>query len=264
MVGFIGCGNMASAIIKGILKSGFLDASSIGVFDTQKDKTEAFAKENGLKLFGSETELSENCTTVVLAVKPNVFPSLLSKIGESLQKTDPLIISIAAGKTTEFIASLLPYTPRAVRIMPNINAKVCAAVSAYCGSERVSDEDLSFVSGFCNSFGKGIEIEEKLFSVYSAIGGCSPAFAYMFIDSLARGAVKNGMPKAEALEVAAQAVLGSAKMILESESHPWQLVDEVCSPGGTTIEGVASLQNDGFEASVIKAVEASYNKDKKV
>ena len=145
--------------------------------------------------------------------------------------------------------------------MPNINAKVCAAISAYCGNERVSAEDKDFVEGFCNAFGKGIEIEEKLFSIYSAIGGCSPAFAYMFIDSLARGAVKNGMTKAAALEVAAQAVLGSAKMILESGEHPWKLVDAVCSPGGTTIEGVASLQNDGFEASVIKAVEASYNKD---
>ena len=112
------------------------------------------------------------------------------------------------------------------------------------------------------SSGKGIEIEEKLFSIYTAIGGCSPAFAYMFIDSLARGAVKNGMTKDAALKVAAQAVLGSAKMILESNEHPWKLVDAVCSPGGTTIEGVASLQEDGFEASVISAVEASFNKDK--
>ena len=262
MVGFIGCGNMASAIIGGILSSGFLDAGSIGVFDVLKDKTEAFAKEKGIRFFYDEKELIESCSTVVLAVKPNVFPSLLSKVGSLLEKNDPLIISIAAGKSTGEIASLLPYSPRIIRIMPNINAKVCAAISACCGNERVSAEDKEFALGFCNSFGKGIEIEEKLFSIYSAIGGCSPAFAYMFIDSLARGAVKNGMTKAAALEVAAQAVLGSAKMILESQEHPWKLVDAVCSPGGTTIEGVASLQNDGFEASVIKAVEASYNKDK--
>ena len=262
MVGFIGCGNMASAIIGGILSSGFLDAGSIGIYDILKDKTEAFAKERGIRFFSEENELIENCNTVVLAVKPNVFPSLLSKVGRLLEKNDPLIISIAAGKSTEEIASLLPYSPRVIRIMPNINAKVCAAISAYCGNERASAEDREFVNGFCSSFGKGIEIEEKLFSIYSAIGGCSPAFAYMFIDSLARGAVKNGMTKAAALEVAAQAVLGSARMILESEEHPWKLVDAVCSPGGTTIEGVASLQKDGFEASVINAVEASYNKDK--
>lgn len=264
MVGFIGCGNMASAIIGGILSSGFLDASSIGVYDIIKDKTEGFAKENGIKFFSDENELIESCSTVVLAVKPNVFPSLLSDVGTLLEKNDPLIISIAAGKSTKEIASLLPYTPRVIRIMPNINAQVCAAVSAYCGNERVSAEDKEFALGFCNSFGKGVEIEEKLFSIYSAIGGCSPAFAYMFIDSLARGAVKNGMSKSAALEVAAQAVLGSAKLILESKEHPWKLVDAVCSPGGTTIEGVASLQSDGFEASVIKAVEASYNKDKRL
>lgn len=262
MVGFIGCGNMASAIIGGILSSGFLDAGSIGVYDILKDKTEAFAKEQGIKLFTDEKELIDICSTVVLSVKPNVFPSLLSEVGALLEKNDPLIISIAAGKSTEEIASILPYSPRVVRIMPNINAKACAAISAYCGNERVSAEDKEFIEGFCDSFGKGIEIEEKLFSIYSAIGGCSPAFVYMFIDSLARGAVKNGMTKSAALEVAAQAVLGSAKMILESQEHPWKLVDAVCSPGGTTIEGVASLQKDGFEASVIKAVEASYNKDK--
>ncbi len=264
MVGFIGCGNMASAIIRGMLSSGFLEGGSIGVFDVLTEKTEAFAKEQGIRFFSSEAELIENCRAVVLAVKPNVFPLLLSKVGSALEKNDPLIISIAAGKTTDEISSLLPYAPRVIRIMPNINAKVCAAISAYCGNERATDEDLSFVEGFCGSFGKGIAIEEKLFSIYSAIGGCSPAFVYMFIDSLARGAVKNGMTKAAALEVAAQAVLGSAKMILESEEHPWKLVDAVCSPGGTTIEGVAALQNDGFEASVIKAVEASYNKDKRL
>ncbi len=264
MVGFIGCGNMATAIIKGMLSSGFLDGSSIGVYDILAEKTESFAKEQGIKFFADKNELIESCTTVVLSVKPNIFPSLLCEIGGLLEKNDPLLISIAAGKTTEDITAMLPFTPRVVRIMPNINAKVCAAISAFCGNERVSDEDFSFVEGFCNSFGKGIAIEEKLFSVYSAIGGCSPAFVYMFIDSLARGAVKNGMSKAASLEIAAQAVMGSAKMILESDTHPWQLVDAVCSPGGTTIEGVASLQNDGFEASVIKAVEASYNKDKRL
>lgn len=264
MVGFIGCGNMACAIIKGMLSSGFLDGGSIGVYDVLTEKTEEFANEQGIRFFADKNELIGSCTTVVLAVKPNVFPALLCEIGEELHKNDPLIISIAAGKTTENIAEMLPYMPRIVRIMPNINAKVCEAISAFCGNKRVTAEDLSFVEGFCNSFGKGIAIEEKLFSIYSAIGGCSPAFVYMFIDSLARAAVKNGMTKAAALEVAAQAVMGSAKMLLESDEHPWKLVDAVCSPGGTTIEGVASLQSDGFEASVIKAVEASYNKDKRL
>lgn len=264
MTGFIGSGNMASAIIKGMVSSGFLHGEDIAVFDIDTEKTKALSGEYGLKNSDSAKEIASECDVVVLSVKPNIFPALLSEIGEELKKKDPLIISIAAGKTLGFISDLLPYEPRLIRVMPNINAKVCEAISAFCGNERATSEDRAFAESFCNAFGRGIEIDEKLFSVYSAIGGCSPAFCYMFIDSMARAAVKNGMSKKQALEVSAQAVLGSAKMILESDSHPWQLVDEVCSPGGTTIEGVASLQKDGFEQAVINAVEASYNKDKRL
>lgn len=263
MIGFIGSGNMAGAIIKGLIKAG-CRATKLAVYDICREKAQSLADRYSLYVMDSEKEIAEKCDTVVLAVKPDVFPSLLEKIGEELKANDPLIISIAAGKTTEFIASLLPYTPRLIRIMPNINAKAQAAISAYCGNERITDGDKEFVKEFCDTFGRGIEIAEKNFSIYSAIGGCSPAFAYMFIDSLARAAVKNGMTKADALEVAAQAVLGSAKLILESNEHPWRLIDEVCSPGGTTIEGVCALQGYGFEAAVEAAVEASYNKDKKL
>lgn len=264
MIGFIGSGNMASAIIRGLVADGKYDGSDIAVYDICREKAQELSRELSLCLKASEREIAAQCDTVVLAVKPDAFPSLLSQIGEELKANDPLIISIAAGKTTEFIASLLPYTPRLIRIMPNINAKVQAAISAYCGNERATDADRSFVKAFCGAFGRGIEIDEKKFSIYSAIGGCSPAFAFMFIDSMARAAVKNGMTKAEALEAAAQAVLGSAKLILESDEHPWKLVDAVCSPGGTTIEGVCALQEKGFEAAVEAAVEASYNKDKRL
>ncbi len=264
MTGFIGSGNMASAIIKGLISGGGYMPSEIAVFDIFTEKAQALAKELSITVMESEKEIASKCDTVVLAVKPDAFPSLLGKIGEELKTNDPLLISIAAGKTTDFIASLLPYTPRLVRIMPNINAKVGAAISAYCGNERATAQDKAFVKGFCDAFGRGIEIAEKSFSIYSAIGGCSPAFAFMFIDSLARAAVKNGMTKADALETAAQAVLGSAKLILESDEHPWKLVDAVCSPGGTTIEGVCTLQEKGFEAAVEAAVEASYNKDKRI
>lgn len=262
MLGFIGTGNMATAIIKGVLSSEMLKAEDIAVFDIAQDKSKALGDAYGVKVLNSESEIAAKCDKVVLSVKPNVFPSLLGKIGSALKDNNPLIISIAAGKTLGFISEQLDYKARIIRVMPNINAKVGAAVSAYCGNENASESDLSFVKALCESFGIAVNIEEKLFSIYSAIGGCSPAFAYMFIDSLARAAVKNGMPKAQALETAAGAVLGSAKMILESSEHPWQLVDQVCSPGGTTIEGVSALQKNGFEATVIEAVEASYNKDK--
>ena len=264
MLGFIGTGNMATAIIKGVLKSGMLKGEDIAVYDIAKEKAEALSKEYGLNVCSSENEVAKKCDKVVLSVKPNIFPSLLEKIGSELKENNPLIISIAAGKTIGFIASCLPYDAKIARVMPNINAKVGGAVSAYCGNDSVSEAELLFVKDFCESFGIAVNISENLFSTYSAIGGCGPAFAYMFIDSLARAAVKNGMPKVTALEVAAGAVLGSAKMILESTEHPWQLVDQVCSPGGTTIEGVASLQNDGFEAAVMDAVQAAIDKDKRL
>ena len=264
MVGFIGTGNMATAIIKGVLSSGMLKGEDIAVFDIARDKTEALAAEYGLNIFDSENEIAEKCDKVILSVKPNVFFSLLKKIDSELKANNPLIISIAAGKTIEFISSCLTYDAKIVRVMPNINAKVGGAVSAYCGKENVSECELMFVKKLCESFGIAVNISENLFSTYSAIGGCSPAFVYMFIDSMARAAVKNGMPKATALEVVAGAVFGSAKMILESNEHPWQLVDQVCSPGGTTIEGVASLQKDGFEVAVTNAVQAAIDKDKRL
>ena len=161
MTGFIGSGNMASAIIRGMIRSG-VEAGSIGVYDIDENKTKALSAQLGVKAYLSADELVSECGTVVLAVKPNVFPVLLPDIRKSLEKNDPLIISIAAGKTIEYITSLLGYCPKLVRIMPNINAKVQAAISAFCGNERAGEEDKEFILDFCNAFGRGIEIAEKM------------------------------------------------------------------------------------------------------
>ena len=148
--------------------------------------------------------------------------------------------------------------------MPNINAKVSEAISAYCFNDLVNDEDKNNVELLLNGIGKVLCLGESFFPLFGVIGGCGPAFAYMFIDAMARAGVKNGMKKSDALKISAQTVLGSAKMILESDEHPWQLIDNVCSPGGTTIEGVTSLQADGFEAAVHNAVDKALDKDKKL
>lgn len=264
MIGFIGAGNMASAIIAGMCKSDFVKGGDIAVFDLDETKTEALKETFGVTVKASAEEIAEACEKIILAVKPNVIASVLSQIDSIAKEKNPLFISIAAGKTTEYLLSCVSYEGRFIRVMPNINALVGAAVSGYCGTDNVSEKDMSFAESFCECFGTAVKIDEKLFPIFSAIGGCSPAFTYMYIDALARAAVKNGMPKAQALEVAAQSVLGSAKTVLESADHPWALVDRVCSPGGTTIEGVASLQNDAFEAAVMNAVQASFDKDSKV
>lgn len=137
-------------------------------------------------------------------------------------------------------------------------------MSAVCGNENVNDDLLNFTKELCKSFGDVIELPESQFSIFGVIAGCSPAYAFMFIDSMARGAVLNGMTKEQALKISAQAVLGSAKMMLESEENPWALINSVCSPGGTTIEGIATLQNEKFDKAVMDAVQASYEKDKKL
>ena len=190
------------------------------------------------------------------------LPALLEKYAAALKVK--LVISIAAGKPLSFYEEYLGNDARIVRVMPNINAVVGEAISAFCAGSTVSDDDKDFVRKLLSSFGKAIELAEDKFSIYSAIGGCSPAFAYMFIDSMARAAVKNGMSKSDALMVSAQAVLGSAKMVLESGVHPWELIDRVCSPGGTTIEGVRALENSAFPAAVEKAVDSSFEKDQKL
>lgn len=264
MLGFIGAGNMASAIIKGICQSEFLKGDEIAVFDLDESKTQLLAETFGVTVMSSAEEIAQKCGKIVLAVKPNVIASVLSDIDEISKQKDPIFISIAAGKTTQYLLSCVSFKARFIRVMPNINALVGAAVSGYCGTDNTTEADRDFVKAFCECFGTAFEIDEKLFPIFSVIGGCSPAYTYMYIDSIARAAVKNGMPKKQALQIAAQAVLGSAKTVLSSDEHPWELVDRVCSPGGTTIEGVASLQKDGFEAAVINAVEESYKKDKKV
>lgn len=262
MLGFIGCGNMACAIIKGIVKSGFMQGDQIAVYDKDNSKCEAVSKQYGVKIYLDENEIAQKCAAVLLAVKPNVLSDVLCKIKDSVNENYPLILSIAAGKNIEFIQNVLGFEARVIRIMPNINAMVLEAICAYCGSEKAGEDDLAFARSLCESFGKAVSVEEEKFSAYSAVGGCAPAFSYMFIDSLARAAVRNGMTKSDALFVAAQTVLGSAKMILESDEHPWELVDKVCSPAGTTIEGVLSLEKNGFENAVCEAVKSSFEKDK--
>lgn len=263
-LGFIGCGNMASAIIKGAVSSGFLSGGDIIVFDTDPAKTQKAAERFSVCLAASAEETAESAEVTVLAVKPQVFPAVLPQIKESLEKTGGAVISIGAGKTLEYIGSFLSEKTAVVRVMPNINAKVGASMSAVCGSANAGKELVEFTIELCRSFGEAIQLPEEQFPLFGVISGCSPAFSFMYIDAMARAAVKYGMSKKDALKISAQAVLGSARTVLEDGSHPWELIDSVCSPGGTTIEGVAALEKSGFDAAVTGAVEAALEKDRKL
>lgn len=263
-IGFIGCGNMASAIIGGIVGGKIVNANEINVFDISAAAADALVNSYGVNRLESEKDVVKSSDAVILAVKPNVISSVLEKINTALEESDTLIISIAAGKTTEFIRNSLSHDNRIIRVMPNINALVGEAISAYTANKSATSEDKALCEKLFSGVGKIISLDEQYFPLFGVIGGCSPAFSYMFIDALARAGVKKGMKKDTALMVAAQAVLGSAKMILESGEHPYELIDKVCSPGGTTIEGVASLQADGFEAAVHNAVDKAVEKDSKL
>jgi len=262
--GFIGAGNMASAIMEGLCSSACLAPQELAVFDVDAKKAVALGDRYGIRVCPDVQTLANSADCIVLAVKPNVIATVLSEISGILREKQPLLLTIAAGKSLSFYADTLGFPVRMVRVMPNINASVLAAVSAYCGSDTATGDDLQFAEKFCASFGTAIALPEKMFPIFGVIGGSAPAYAYLFIDALARAAVQQGMPRAQAQQVAAQMVLGSAKMVLKSDAHPQELIDRVCSPGGTTIEGLLSLQKDGFEAAVANAVRAAADKDKRL
>lgn len=263
-IGFIGCGNMATAIIKGITNSNVVKNENIFVYDHTSQKLENLVAKFGITKCESASEVAKLADYVVLSVKPNVISTTLREVNIPLEESKSIIVSIAAGKSIEFIRDNLSHPNKIIRVMPNINAKVGASCSAYCANDEVTDKEKKDIEKVFGSIGSIIELDEKTFPLFSVIGGCSPAFVYMFIDALARAGVKNGMKKDVALKIAAQSVLGSAKMILESNTHPFELIDQVCSPGGTTIEGVTSLQADGFESAIHNAVQKAVDKDSKL
>lgn len=260
-IGVIGVGNLASAVLSGSLKSGAFTADQFLLYDLFAQKTAQMKESFGTKTAASPTEITESCDVVILAVKPKDFAHLLCEIAPALSRKDPLVVSVAAGLSVGYIASFLEYGAKIARIMTNINASVGGAMTAYCFGERVTDEDKSFLEVFCKSFGDAVELEEAMFAQFGVLAGCVPAFAYKFVDEIARAGVQIGVRKDLALRIAAQTVLGSASVAGLCEVHPYALIDRVCTPGGTTIEGIAALDALGFSDAVHQAVLASYNKD---
>ncbi len=261
-IGFIGTGNLASSILRGVVASEKTLPSEILIYDINKDKLCELNEELSVCIAESANQVVSECETVVIAVKPKDFEALAVSVKDDAVNNNPLIISTAAGTETSKITSYFGYEAKVIRIMPNINAAVGESMTAVCGSENVSYADKEFALEFCSCFGKAILIEEKYFSAFTAIAGSAPAFVYMFADALAMAGVKHGLPAKTAQDIAAQMLLGSAKMLLEGDKAVSELVRNVCSPGGTTIEGVSSLKENGFENAVIVAVDKTVAKDK--
>lgn len=260
-IGVIGAGNLATAVLTGSIRNGAFPAEDFYLYDLFTDKVNALHDSLGTQIAGSPADVAAQSDVVILAVKPKDFAALLQQIEPALSQKDPLVISVAAGLSTAYVGSFLPYGAKIARIMTNINASVGGAMTAYCFGSRVTQDEKDFLQRFCLSFGDAVELEETMFAQFGVLAGCVPAFAYKFVDEIARAGVQIGVRKDLALRIAAQTVLGSARVAGMGEVHPYALIDRVCTPGGTTIEGIAALDALGFSDAVHQSVLRAYEKD---
>lgn len=257
-IGFIGMGNMGYAMLKGILQ--VFPADSLIFTDVNRDRCAKVSEETGVEFAESNAECANKAKYLILAVKPQYYPQVLKNI-ENVVCEEHVIISIAPGITMDSLKSSLGFDMRIVRAMPNTPALLGCGMTGICYEDKqFGFDEKDVIDKIFSSFGRYKKVEERQMSAVTCVSGSSPAYVYMFIEALADGAVKYGIPRDTAYEMAAQAVMGSAKMVLETKEHPAKLKDNVCSPGGTTIAGVAALEEFGFRNSIIKATDECYKK----
>ncbi len=262
-VGFIGAGNMATAMIRGIRSHGF-SSEEVFAFDIDSQKLQDLQESVGIQIAQDARNLIISSDVVILAVKPQMLGEALQSLPECFEQQDPLIISIAAGTPLLKLEQLCGEGRRIIRVMPNLNATVGEAMSAYCGNEAVQSKDFEIAATILESFGKAVMLEEEKFAAYSALAGCSPAYTMLYMDALAKAGEQYGISRDVALKVVAQAVLGTAKLLDASGEETDVWIKRVCSPGGTTIEGIRSLENNDVRQLIIEAAEASIHRDEEL
>lgn len=258
--GFIGIGNMGSAMLKGADTK--LGKDQLMYTDVSVDVMERIKEETGIDYVTGNVELVQNVNVVILAVKPQYLNGVLEEIADYVNE-EHIMISIAPGITIDHIKKMLGSDTRVIRSMPNTPALVLEGMSAYTFSkDNFGDEEVTAVKGFFESFGRAVEVTENQLDMVVPVSGSSPAYGFIMIEAMADAGVLCGLPRKTAYELAAQTMLGTAKMVLESGKHPGELKDAVCSPGGTTIEAVKVLEEKGFRGAVIDAMVACYDKTK--
>lgn len=261
-IGFIGCGNMGFAMMQGIVDSGKASANDIIASDVSEELINDRKEKLGIEVTVDNKMVASKADMLFLAVKPQYYETVIKEIATSVNDKK-IIVTIAPGKTLEWLAKTFDNNDlKIVRTMPNTPAMVKEGMMALCPNSNVSDEDLACVKDICSGFSNTEVVSENLMDVVTAVSGSSPAYVFMFIEAMADAAVADGMPRASAYKFAAQAVLGSAKMVLETGKHPGELKDMVCSPGGTTIEAVRVLEEKGMRSSVFEAMKACVKKSK--
>ncbi|MBV7273642.1 pyrroline-5-carboxylate reductase [Clostridiaceae bacterium UIB06] len=259
VIGFIGCGNMAQAMIGGITKAELVPESNIMASDLNETGLKHVAEDYGIKVTTDNNEVAKNADILILSVKPNLYEAVIDGIKNSI-KENVVVVTIAAGKSIASTETSFGKKLKVVRVMPNTPALVGEGMSAVCPNEMVAEEEKEEIMEIFESFGKAEIVNEKLMDAVTSVSGSSPAYVYMFIEAMADAAVLDGMPRSQAYKFAAQAVLGAAKMVLATGMHPGELKDMVCSPGGTTIEAVATLEEKGLRSTVISAMRSCTRK----
>ncbi len=261
-IGFIGAGQMARALASGFVQQGIVTGSEIVAADCMEDARKQFVDAiAGASATDDNSALVTQSEIIVLAVKPQHADLVFSQVGSL--PPDRLAISIVAGLTLQRIAAGFQ-TNRAVRVMPNTPCLIGAGASGYCLGDGVTDEDASNVKQLLEAVGISCQVPEPLLDVVTGLSGSGPAFVYQFIEALSDGAVRMGMPRATALQLAAQTVSGAAQMVMSTGTHPAVLKDQVASPGGTTIAGIDALEQGGFRGTVISAVRAATDRSREL
>ena len=259
-LGFIGAGSMATAIIKGSVGKGAIQAKDIAVYDVDTEKMDALARAMNIVAASHLSELINICDIVILAIKPNVMATVLSEIKEYL--SDKAVVSIAASWSADMIKEIIGADKKVLRLMPNMPLMAGEGMSVMETPHSLSETEFEYIEHLFGSLGLVEYAPGKAMDAVTAISGSGPAYVFMFIEALSDAGVLCGLQRNLSTKLAAQTVLGAAKMVLETDRHPGTLKDAVCSPGGTTIEAVKSLEQDGFRGTVINAVEKCANKSK--
>ena len=262
-IAFLGGGNMAEALVKGILAAGAAKAGQVFMTDISADRLEYLKKTYGIITQKSNKDAASQAEVILLCVKPQVIDQVLEEIATAVDSSK-LVISIAAGITLARIEKTLTANPRVVRVMPNTPALVQAGATALAAGKTATPADVAIARQIFGAVGRAVVVEEKLMDAVTGLSGSGPAYVFMIIDALSDAGVKAGLPRQLALELAAQTVYGSAKMVLETGEHPGKLRDMVTSPGGTTIEGLHALEKGKLRATLMNAVEAATARSKEL
>ena len=253
-IGFIGCGNMAGAMIQGILDSGKCNNDEVIASNRSEEKLNEKKEKLGIHVTTDNREAAKFADIIFLSVKPQFYEKVIEEIRDVVTE-EKIIVTIAPGKTLAWLKEKFGRDLKIIRTMPNTPAMVKEGMIGMCANEHASSEEVEVVRDICDGFAKTEVIPENLMDVVTAVSGSSPAYVFMFIEAMADAAVAGGMPRAQAYTFAAQAVLGSAKMVLETGKHPGELKDMVCSPAGTTIQAVRVLEEKGLRSAVFECME---------